>query len=245
MDIASGYRNSYYKVLIVTIIKLLGEIIMNPMSNIKLLKEDMESKGWIIESFNFSFKNYEYIVLVVLYNKDEKKPKFASVRMIFHKQNFSQDTLTCPANSNGLMLSAKELREFFGISYSENLGDILLQFAKHLGNFIPCNVKSIHSEQEKRLMVSQLSMLDKEDEAKVYCYAVKRNPLKISLYSGESKQCLRSKYNDNKTRLLRHTLYEKLGSDKTISFCYSADSSLDYSDIVIIDNWNKNKAKYI
>jgi len=214
---------------------------LNPMSNIKLLKKDMEAKGWIIESFNFTFKNNKYIVLVVLYNKDERKPKYASVKMIFVKYNFPQDTLTCPANSYGLMISAQELREFFGISYSKNLGDILLQFSMHLGRFIPCNVKPNHSQQEKRLMVSQLSRLDKEDESKVYCYAVRRNPIKTNLRTGESKQYLRSMYNDNKTRILRCTLYEKLGSDYTISFCYSADSSLDFGDIEIINNWNKNK----
>ena len=88
---------------------------------------------------------------------------------------------------------------------------------------------------------SQLSRLDKEDESKVYCYAVRRNPIKTNLRTGESKQYLRSIYNDNKTRILRCTLYEKLGSDYTISFCYSADSSLDFGDIEIINNWNKNK----
>ena len=73
--------------------------------------------------------------------------------MIFVKHNSPKDTLTCPDNSNGLMISAQELREFFGISYSKNLGDILLQFSTHLGSYIPCNVKSNHSQQEKRLML--------------------------------------------------------------------------------------------
>lgn len=218
---------------------------MKPLSNLKKLKFDMELNGWIIESFNFHFKEINYIVLVVLYTKDESKPKYAIAKLVFYKQNTLHETLSCPANSNGLMLSAKELREFFSISYSENLGDILHQFAVTLGNFIPCSVKSKHSKQEKELMVSSLSRMDKEDESKIYCYAVKRNPIKINSLTGESKQCLRSEYNDNKTRLLRQTLYEKLGLDNTISFCYSADSSLDYNDNVIISNWNKNKAKGI
>ncbi len=48
---------------------------MNPkpiFENFKLLKNDMEKNGWIIEAFNFNFKSIEYIILVKLYLKHEK-----------------------------------------------------------------------------------------------------------------------------------------------------------------------------
>ena len=59
----------------------------------------------------------------------------------------------------------------------------------------------------------------------------------------EPRQSKRSAFNDQKTKILRPTLYEKLGKDDTRSFCYSNDPKMDYSDEVIIDNWLKNKEK--
>ena len=53
----------------------------------------------------------------------------------------------------------------------------------------------------------------------------------------------RSAYNDRKTKALRYSLYQKLGKDDTISFCYSDDPKMDYPDEVIIDNWLKKKEK--
>ena len=41
----------------------------------------------------------------------------------------------------------------------------------------------------------------------------------------------------------RPSLYERLGIDDTLSFCYSGDPKMDYPDEVIIDNWLKNKEK--
>ena len=61
--------------------------------------------------------------------------------------------------------------------------------------------------------------------------------------TNEPRQSKRSAYNDQKTKILRPTHYEKLGKDDTLSFCYSNDPKMDYSDEVIIDNWLKNKEK--
>ena len=59
--------------------------------------------------------------------------------------------------------------------------------------------------------------------------------------TGVSRQLKRSVYNDNKTRLLRGPLYQKLGKDPTISFCYSNDPEKELSDEQIITNWSKRQ----
>lgn len=41
---------------------------------------------------------------------------------------------------NGLLIDAKTLRTYFEIKHSENLGDILSQFADKLNDFIPAKV---------------------------------------------------------------------------------------------------------
>lgn len=52
-------------------------------ASFKLLKEDMESLGWVIEAFLFKYKNYTYIVLAKLYQENERKPKFALMKAEF------------------------------------------------------------------------------------------------------------------------------------------------------------------
>lgn len=44
---------------------------------------------------------------------------------------------------------------------------------------------------------------------------------------------LRSAKNTAKTRLLRPTLFERVGRDKTISFCYRQENELDDATIIL------------
>ena len=216
---------------------------MRPLQNLHPLKADMEKKGWVIDSFKFRFKKKDYIVLVILFEPGETKEEFAFVQLDFLNAKNFDNHLLVSANAGGLMIGAEELRMFFGIKYKPNLGEILQQFAEELGSHIPETVSDSKSKIEKRAIVHTLSKKDNEDTNKLYCYAVKRNPVVIDKVTGVRRQLKRSAYNDNKTRLLRGPLYKKLGKDKTLSFCYCDDPEKDYSDEVIIENWNKNKSK--
>ena len=216
---------------------------MRPLQNLHALKADMEKKGWVIDSFKFRFKKTDYIVLIILFAPGEPKEEFALVQLDFLNAKSFDNHLLVSANAGGLMIGAEELRMFFGIRYKPNLGEILQQFAEELGYHIPEKVSDSKSKIEKQAIVHTLSKKDNEDTNKLYCYAVKRNPVVIDKVTGVRRQLKRSVYNDNKTRLLRGPLYKKLGKDPTISFCYSDDPEKDYRDEVIIDNWIKNKAK--
>ena len=75
--------------------------------NLKLLKNDMEVKGWIIDAFNFEYKQQKYIVLVTLFNPKENKPIYALVKLEFlATDNFDKSLLTY-ANSVKLFCTAK------------------------------------------------------------------------------------------------------------------------------------------
>ena len=145
--------------------------------------------------------------------------------------------LLVPANVIRLMTEAKELLLFFGIRYQKNLRDILEQFAAELRGFIPTKVNAGKSQTEKEAMVYTLSKKDSDDPSRIYCYAVKRNPSVKDKLTGIVRQQRRSPYNDNKTRVLRRTLYNRLGSDDTLSFCYSDDPAKSRTDEEIISNW--------
>ncbi|SDJ57926.1 DUF6037 family protein [Chryseobacterium jejuense] len=201
------------------------------LQNLKQLKEDMENKGWVIEAFTFNYKSESYTVLVKLYVENEKRPEYALLKLEFIKADDPGHTLTAPANSTQIMISAQKLREFFNISYSSNLGNILEQFYQHFSSFIPTQINPNHPENIRRLMVSSLSKSDSKDPNKIYCYTVKRNP--------DNKK--RSPFNDNKTQLLRPTLYSKFKGERTISFCYSLDQKDEKTDEEILLSFGKRR----
>lgn len=216
---------------------------MRPLQNLHLLKKDMEEKGWIIDSFRFPFNNVNYIVLVILYEPGEQKKQFALVKLDFlHPENFKNHLLV-PTNAVGLMAEAMVLRKFFRIKEYEKLGDALRYLTNQIGSCIPTKVCNTKSDPEQKAMIYSLSCSDSEDPEKIYCYAVRRNPKVLDKKTGELIQRKRTPYNDNKTRLRRESLYQLLGNEDTISFCYSNDPKLDYPDEVIMDNWVKNKEK--
>lgn len=99
------------------------------LENLKLLKDEMKNKGWTICSFIFSYKNTRYIVLVKRFVGNEiRNDKYALVKLQFMKESDLNDSLEIEANSNKLIADAQMLREYFGINYSNNIGDILKQF---------------------------------------------------------------------------------------------------------------------
>ena len=141
------------------------------------------------------------------------------------------------------MLSAEELRRFFGIRFSENLGDILQQFTELLGFHIPEKVSVSKTKIEQIAITHKMTQTGCEEPDKIYCYTVKRNPVIIDAKTGETKQTKRTPENDRKTRMLRRTLYERLGKDNSISFCYSDDPAMSRTDAEIISNWTARKTE--
>lgn len=112
---------------------------VNVFENLKLLKLDMKDKGWVIDSFYFRYKQQNYIVLVKLFEK-RKSSRICSVKTRILKENDFSDMLAVYANSVKLYTDTKTIREYFGIEYSSNLGDVLFQFSQTLARFIPTEV---------------------------------------------------------------------------------------------------------
>ena len=72
---------------------------VNVFENLKLLKLDMKDKGWVIDSFYFRYKQQNYIVLVKLFEKEEKVPEYALLKLELLKENDFSDMLAVYANS--------------------------------------------------------------------------------------------------------------------------------------------------
>ncbi|HAV1907469.1 DUF6037 family protein [Klebsiella aerogenes] len=201
---------------------------MSVFESFKLLKTDMVANGWVIEAFPFNYKNRDYIVLAKLYEDGEKKPKYALMKVEILKREKINERLVSAVNANGFMTEAKLLRAFFDIEYGENLGNLLSQFNEYFAQFIPTHVSLGKSPHVEEAMVISLSKSDSQDPNKRFCYGVMRN--------SDGRQ--RTPFNDNKTRLLRPTLYPEFSSDLSISFCYSTDANDHKSDAVIIQNFS-------
>lgn len=206
------------------------------LENLKFLKQDMINKGWSICSFLFRYKEVEYIVLVKRFVGIEKRiNEYALVKLHFMKSNDLYEYLAVEANSNGLLIDAKDLRKYFGIEYATNLGNILNQFSETLGKSIPREMPDIKliSDLEQKAMVCSLCQSDSEDPNKIYCTGVKRNP------SGYT----RSVFNADKTKILRESLYKNYANDPSISFCYSADKNDEKDDATIYINFAKRESE--
>ena len=96
------------------------------LSNLTELKNDMVNKKWTICSFLFRYKTVEYIVLIKRFvGKEKRINQYALVKIHFMKRSDLNCELEIEANSSKLLIDAKTLRQYFGIEYQDNLGDIL------------------------------------------------------------------------------------------------------------------------
>ena len=99
------------------------------LSNLALLKEDMVVKDWTIASFSFTYKSIKYVVLVRRFvSPVKRKCQYALVQLEFMHYNNINNNYMVEANINQLLDDAKSIREYFGIKYRQNLGDLMKQF---------------------------------------------------------------------------------------------------------------------
>ena len=161
--------------------------------------------------------------------KEKRVNQYALVKLHFMKSDDLNDGLEIEANSSKLLIDAKILRQYFGIEYQNNLGDILKQFTETFGKAIPMNIPKNISDEEKGAMVQSLSISDSENPNKIYCYKIRRNP------SGGK----RSDFNSDKTKLLRSGLFRKFENEPGVSFCYSDDLLKENYDSTILYNFSK------
>ena len=194
------------------------------MQNIKVLLQFLRNNHWHMTSFFFNYKRCQYIVLF----EDIKNLDIASegydVLLTFIDTNDENRIFSVKANEHNFKFKVKEFREFFGIEYSPNLGDVFKQFYEWFNQFIPTTIDHIPSQQEKRLIVSRLNKHDNDNN--MCCYKVKRNPIV------NGKQHRRTIFNSQKCRMLKADLYQRFENDDTISFCFRKDNELTTAEIL-------------
>lgn len=200
-----------------------------PLRNLKALRDAMRKQGWVVTCFDFTYKKQGYYVTVTDYINSPKPDDYALVHLCFMRKSDIADSLSVPANQNGLMVDAQTLREFFGIEWADNLGDLLHQFTEQFGEWIPVEIKDL-SEGQKKAVVRQLGISDASDDPdKIYCIDVRRTGKK-----GDGSLKKRSPFNSQKSEFLRPELYAKFKDDSNLSFYYSVDPLEEKTDGEII-----------
>lgn len=111
------------------------------------------------------------------------------------------------------------------------MGDLFQQFYQNFNKYVPKQYLTPTTNQKDHI-IRQLNHNDNDNS--LYCYKVKRNRKICNVQSH------RTIFNDNKTRLLRPSLYDYFKNDNTISFCYSPNKSDEKTDITIIKNFKNH-----
>lgn len=200
-----------------------------PMPNLRALRNAMTQRGWVVACFPFTFKSREYFVLPRRYIEQQSPPKGMLLELTFADRDNLARTLSAPANSYRIDITAQEIREYFGIEWAPNLSELLMEFYAYLGTVIPTALPESLTDEERAAVLPLLSGGDSRDPDRLYCFALRRNGNKSN-----GEPIARSEFNAQKAELLRPSLFERLKDDPFVSFCFSLEASDERSDAEIL-----------
>lgn len=200
------------------------------LSNIRKLLKSLRDNDWYITAFDFLYNKYEYVVVFEDLREIDKGTKYYAVMLTFIDKNDEERVLETYANSYDFQVSDEKIKEYFGIEGNRSCGNPILTLYCELNKIIPTE----YSPLRKKYYHTVLEVIDKREQYEGFCcYKARHNGKKKN---GEQKY--RSAKNTAKTKLLRESLFNRLGGDKTISFCYRKENEL--SDSQIISNLDNN-----
>lgn len=200
------------------------------LSNIKELLKSLRDNDWYITAFDFSYNGYEYVVVFEDLREIDRGTKYYAVMLTFIDKNDEERILETYANSYDFQVSDEEIKEYFRIGGNRSYGNPILALYCELNRIVPTE----YSPLQKKYYHTVLEVIDKREHNEGFCcYKARHNGKKAN-----GEQIYRSAKNTAKTKLLRESLFKRIGSDKTISFCYRQENEL--SDSQIISNLDKN-----
>ncbi|MCR4754324.1 MAG: DUF6037 family protein [Lachnospiraceae bacterium] len=107
------------------------------MNRINTLLNYLRLHHYHMTSFLFDYKGIHYIVLFEDLNNLSLVNNGFCVLLTFIDTETEERKLSVKANSYHFEFNVREFRDFFGIAYAENLGDVFQQFYARFNNFIP------------------------------------------------------------------------------------------------------------
>ncbi len=189
-----------------------GDVIMSlAMPNIKTLLAKIREKDWYITAFPFAFCGNEYAVVFEDLREVDRGTRYFAVCLTFIDINNENRRLETYVNAYRFNKSDEELIQFFGIvPQGRGNGNMIWQLYNALNDATPDEYRPI----EPRYKDYAAETIDRRENNEGFCCYMARHNGKDS----HGEQIYRFAKNTAKTRLLRETLYNLLGEDRTISF---------------------------
>lgn len=199
--------------------------------NIKELLKSLRDNDWYITAFDFAFNGYEYVVVFEDLRELDRGTKYYAVMLTFMDKNDEERILETYANSFDLQINDEKIKEYFRIDGNRNYGNPISNLYFELNRIMPTEYIPLRHDYYRTV----LNVIDNREHHEGFCcYKARHNGKKAN-----GEQIYRSGKNTAKTKLLRESLFKRIGNDKTISFCYRQED--DLSDAEIISNLDKNK----
>ena len=199
--------------------------------NLVSLLKDMEDKGWIIDSFPFSYNNVSTVVVITRYTEEEDKPnEYAKIKVCFVLR---KDISVCLRGWADLwevkFTSSQAFCNFWHIQNRENHRDLFIDFAEYFARYIPTQkIEDKADDVERRILGGYA---EGNDPQAIYCFDVRRNG------SRDGVQNKRSRVNSDKARLLRPALYQYFHEDLNLSFFFSINPEEERTDEEIMSQF--------
>lgn len=196
--------------------------------NLKKLIKNMQDEGWIIDVFNFEYKQERYNVVLKLYtDKDVKPDKYAKASLEFCRESDSHDSIMAYIDFFEVRFySVHEFCRFFRVVPGDKMRDLFLDFSKRFAPFIPIRRNLNLTKKQKDLMVRRC---DADNPDAIYCFDVRRSGTDSH---GQPKH--RTLANGNKAALLRPELFDRFSADPTLSFFFTDDATKEKLDKEIL-----------
>lgn len=207
------------------------------LSHIKSLHEDLRKKEWYITAFPLNnFLGHNYAVVFEDLRAIDMGSRYYAVELTFIDMADENRILVIRANSYGLAEThLAEAYVYFGVRIEGN-GNYDPRWIIYNALNTACPESFIvHPENMKQYILNKVNNRDVANGNGLYCYTARHNGVKA-----DGTPMYRSEFNTAKTKLLRETLFARLGqNDSTISFCYSENDSDEKTDAEIIYNFQR------
>ena len=199
------------------------------LPSLKNLLNSLRENDWYVTAFPFRFNGHEYVVVFEDLRQIGEGRKYYAVCLTFLDRGNTNHTLKVLANVSGFDISDEKILDFFKIHGNSPCNDPTAILFRTLDAAIPnCYVPIAHTLRDYVLDAIQR----RDNDSGRCCYKVRRNGKKT-----DGSQKYRTAENTAKTKLLRPSLFELVGNDKELSFCYRKEDEL--SDAEILYNANK------
>lgn len=198
-------------------------------TNLVSLKKDMLRKGWIVDSFPFSYNGVNTIVVLTLYKDGERKPTENTVaKVCFVLKNDANVDLNATTDLwNVSFNSVSEFCDFWHIQNRNQGRPLFDDFSVHFAKFIPREKVEVKKDEVERRILG--GRTEGNNPSAVYCFDIRRNGSRA-----DGKTNVRSIENSNKAEVLRPALYARYRDDLNLSFFFSSDPTDEKTDEEIL-----------